>query len=119
MQNVANWSDSVDVVDTYLSAITILEIELGCQQIARRDKKQAKSLRRWFDDLLKVYESRVIAIDIKVALRAASLHVPAPKPDRDALIAASALEHGYHIVTRNVDDFVDCNVSLVNPWSKT
>lgn len=32
------------------------------------------------------------------------------------MIAATALEHGYTIVTRNVADFVNCGVPCVNPW---
>jgi predicted nucleic acid-binding protein len=51
-----------------------------------------------------------------VAIRCARLHVPDPRPERDALIAATALEHGLTVVTRNVADFEATGVGLVNPW---
>ncbi len=113
---VARWSDGTDLATTYLSAITILEIELGIQQVTRRDGQQGQSLRLWFDDVLHLYEARVIPFDTSVALVAAALHVPDPKPDRDAIIAASAKVHGFTVVTRNVADFASTGVALINPW---
>jgi toxin FitB len=50
-------------------------------------------------------------------MRCASLHVPDPKPERDALIAATALVHGMTVVTRNVADFLPMGVALFNPWT--
>jgi predicted nucleic acid-binding protein len=55
-------------------------------------------------------------MDDAVAIRCARLHVPDPRPERDALIAATALEHGLTVVTRNVADFEATGVGLVNPW---
>jgi len=52
-----------------------------------------------------------------VARRAARLHVPDKRGERDALIAASALIHGMTVVTRNITDFKPTGVSLLNPWS--
>jgi predicted nucleic acid-binding protein len=51
-----------------------------------------------------------------VALRCAALHVADPHPERDALIAATALVHGMTLVTRNVGDFEPMGVPLFNPW---
>jgi len=51
-----------------------------------------------------------------VALRCARLHVPDPRGERDALIAATALVHGMTVVTRNVADFRPMGVGLLNPW---
>jgi hypothetical protein len=51
-----------------------------------------------------------------VAQRCAGLHVPDPRADRDALIAATALIHGLTVVTRNVPDFEPMGVALLNPW---
>lgn len=56
------------------------------------------------------------------AVRAASLHVPKPAPDpapeRDALIAATALVHGLTVATRNTRDFTSTGVPVVNPWER-
>jgi toxin FitB len=49
-------------------------------------------------------------------MRCAKVHVPDPKPERDALIAATALIHGMTVVTRNVDDFKPTGVEILNPW---
>jgi predicted nucleic acid-binding protein len=45
------------------------------------------------------------------------LHVPDPRPFRDSMIAATAREHGFGVVTRNVGDFADAGVQLVNPFA--
>ena len=66
--------------------------------------------------VLPAFDGRILAIDTVVAQRCASLHVPDPCSDRDALIAATALVHGMTVVTRNVDDFASSGVAVLNPW---
>ncbi len=51
-----------------------------------------------------------------VAIRSAALHIPDPRSERDALIAATALVHGLMVVTRNIKDFDKTGVELLNPW---
>lgn len=114
---VAAWADCVEVSDLYLPAITILEIEAGALMLARRDVAQGAVLRAWIDDkLLPAFAGRMLAIDTAVAQRCARLHVPDPRAERDALIAATALVHRVCVVTRNVGDFQPMGVELVNPW---
>jgi predicted nucleic acid-binding protein len=60
--------------------------------------------------------ARILPIDAAVARRSAGLHVPSPRPARDALIAATALVHGLTVVTRNTRDFAPMGVPLLNPW---
>jgi predicted nucleic acid-binding protein len=50
------------------------------------------------------------------ARRGAKLHVPDPRPMRDALIAATALVHSMTVVTRNVRGFEPMGVEILNPW---
>jgi predicted nucleic acid-binding protein len=115
--NVAKWADSVDAASLYLSAITIMELETGVLQIERRDTKQGQVLRTWLDNyVLLEFTGRVLSVDTAVAQRCARLHVPDPRGERDALIAATALVHGMTVVTRNVDDFEPTGVPLLNPW---
>ena len=114
---VAAWARSVDHLQFYLSAITILEIEAGTLLLARRDVQQGLVLRTWIDEhVLPAFDDRVLAVDTVVAQRCAQLHVPDRRPERDALIAATALVHRLKLVTRNVADFEPMGVDLLNPW---
>lgn len=115
--NVAAWADALHPQDLFLSVITILEIEAGALMVARRDKAQGAILRAWIDNRVSTaFEGRVLPIDTKIAQRCASLHVPDPRGERDALIAATALVHRLRIATRNVADFKPMGVDLFNPW---
>lgn len=118
-KNVTAWAASVPTVSLYLSAITILELETGVLLAERRDPVQGALLRTWLTNhVLPAFAGRVLAIDTAVAQRCAGLHVPDPRADRDAIIAATALVHGMTVVTRNVADFAPTGVRLVNPWSE-
>ena len=116
-RNVIAWVSSVDAATLYVSAVTIMELELGILLIARRDARQGARLRTWMDDhVLPEFSDRTLPIDTAVALRCARLHVPDPRSTRDAFIAATALVHGMTVVTRNVADFYSTGVLLLNPW---
>jgi predicted nucleic acid-binding protein len=115
--NVAEWADGVDAIDLYVSAITILELETGILLKERRDPVQGALLRAWMENhVLPEFTGRVLPVDTEVARRCASLHVPDPRAERDALIAASALVHGMTVVTRNLADFEPMGVKPLNPW---
>ncbi len=116
-RNVVTWAGAIPAASFFLSAISILEIELGALQIARRDAAQGVVLRAWIDDqVIPRFEGRILAVDTAVAQRCARLHVPDPRAERDALIAATAMVHGLTVVTRNVADFEPIGVALLNPW---
>ena len=116
-RTVVAWAGANPAASFFLSAISILEIELGALLIARRDAAQGTVLRAWIDDqILPRFEARILAVDTAVAQRCARLHVPDPQAERDALIAATAMVHGLTVVTRNVADFESTGVALLNPW---
>lgn len=116
-RNVLAWSNSVPVSSLHLSAITVMELEMGILLVARRDPAQGTILRTWLDGhVLPAFLDRILPVDTSVARRCARLHVPDPSPDRDALIAATALVYGMIMVTRNVRDFAPTGVDIVNPW---
>ena len=115
--NVAAWAQSVDAADLFVSAITIMELELGVLSIERNDASQGALLRTWLDHhVLPEFSGRTLPVDTAVALRCARLHVPDKRGERDALIAATALVHGMTVVTRNAADFKPTGVALTNPW---
>lgn len=115
--NVKEWAEETDPELMFLSAVSILELEIGVLQVERKDKKQGQVLRKWLSKhVLPAFSERVLALDLAVAQRCASLHVPNPKSERDAMIAATAIEHRMTIVTRNLSDFKDSGVKIFNPW---
>lgn len=115
---VRRWAAQISPAAFYLSAISILELEIGVLLIERRDPAQGRLLRSWLENrVLPAFEERILPIDTAVARRCAVLHVPNPHGDRDALIAATALTHGMTVVTRNLADFKGTGAPLFNPWS--
>ena len=116
-RQVAAWAGSVPAESMFLSAVCILEMEMGAFLMERRDPRQGAVLRSWLADrVLPAFAGRILPVDTPVALRCAALHVPNPCSYRDSLIAATAMVHGMAVVTRNVSDFEATGVALLNPW---
>lgn len=116
-QKVLAWANNVSIASLFLSAITVLELETGTLLVERRDPAQGAMLRTWLNThVLPTFPDRILPVDTAVAQRCARLHVPDPRSDRDALIAATALVHGMIVVTRNIKDFIPTGVELLNPW---
>ena len=117
--NVVAWLSSVDATTFFISAITLMELELGILLMERRDISQGATLRAWMQNhVLPEFSGRTLPIDAAIAIQCARLHVPDPRPDRDSLIAATALVHGMTVITRNLADFEATGVRLFNPWDR-
>lgn len=117
--HAALWFAQIDVETTFVSAMTIFELERGVQQIERRDRAQGLVLRRWLDDqIMTTYERRTLPLSREVALICAGLHIPDPKSERDAWIAATAIEARLILVSRNVSDFDAMGIELLNPFDR-
>lgn len=116
--NVTAWASGVPYGSLFISAITVLELEMGALLVERRDTTQGAILREWLDKhVVPAFHHRILPIDVAVAQRCARLHVPDPRAERDALIAATALVHGMTVVTRNIGDFQSTGAPLLNPWN--
>lgn len=114
---VTAWNANTPAEVTYLSAISLLELEIGIARMERRDVRQGARLRRWLDEqVVPSFQDRILDIDRKVVRQCAQLHGPAPRPEYDALIAATALANGLTVVTRNTADFAPMGVAFLNPW---
>ncbi len=95
----------------------MLELERGALSIARRDAAQGTVLMRWIEKrVLPAFAGRIFPVDLPVARRPAGLHVPDPRPERDCLVAATALVHGLAVITRNRKDFEPMGVRVIDPW---
>jgi predicted nucleic acid-binding protein len=119
-KHVSAWSATVSPGTLFLSVVTILELETGVLLLERRDPAAGAVLRQWLDGhVLQAFAGRVLPFDETVAKQCAALHVPNQCAERDAIIAATALVHRMTVVTRNVADFRQTGVAIVNPWDAT
>ena len=114
---VMAWQAQVERAACFVSAITLMELDIGVLRLERRDARQGALLRTWLETRVwPEFAGRVLALDADVARCCARLHVPDPRAERDAIIAATALVHGMTVVTRNTADFAGLGVALLNPW---
>ena len=103
----------------YLSVMSVGEIRWGIEQVRERDLQQALTIERWLDGLSRSFQGRIIPITEAIAEEWGRMRKQRPFPVADALIAATAKVHGWSVVTRNVKDFADTGVTVINPfdWS--
>jgi toxin FitB len=114
---VMRWAEGVAGSDLYLSVITVQELEIGVLLAERRDPEKGKILRFWFEDrVIPAFRHRILPVNTQISRCSAKLHVPNPRPVRDAFIAATGLVYGMTVVTRNVRDFDPMKVAFINPW---
>jgi predicted nucleic acid-binding protein len=115
--SVRAWAAGVAAGQLYLSAISILELEKGVMLLERRTPPQGSALRTWLGATVRAFEGRILPFTGNTAALCAALHIPDPRPERDAMIAASALEHRMTLVTRNISDFAPMGLHLLDPFA--
>lgn len=104
--------------DLFLSAVSIGEIECGIACQRDRDAACADTLASWLDRLLHLYADRILAVDLDISRRWGRLSARLGHDGADILIAATALEHGLAVATRNVRHFEPTGVATINPFSR-
>lgn len=115
--NVATWASAHDPKSLFLSAITLLELEIGIRLTEQRDSAQGAIMRVWMATrVLPAFEGRILPIDGTVAICCAALHVTDHRNYRDAMIAATGINNDMAIVTGNVAAFKATGVRIINPW---
>ena len=111
------WLRAVDPAELFLSVVTIGEVAKGIAVRERTDPVAAAALGQWLTGLRHAYADRILPIDDSVATAWGQLMARRTLPVPDGLIAATARVHNLRVVTRNVADFADTGVDVVNPWA--
>jgi toxin FitB len=106
----------------FISVVTIHELQFGICHLPLGQRRS--ELAAAVDRLLATFDNAIIDLDRLIATRAGQLRADAQANGRvlhlaDALIAATALERGLHLATRNVSDFAGFGLTIVNPWEHT
>ncbi len=114
---VVAWIDNQRHEDCFLSVVSIGEIERGIVRKRATDTKFSLQLAGWLDQLLRLYSARLLPVDVGVSRRWGQLSAEIGHDGADLLIAATALEHGLTVVTRNLRHFTPTGVQTLNPWS--
>ena len=115
---VVAWFERQRTTDLFLSVISIGEIERGISKQRGTNPVFADSLAAWLDGVLAVYGERVLPFDMQAARRWGALTAVLGNESADLMIAATALERGLTVVTRNVSDFHPTGVAVLNPFSR-
>lgn len=119
MESVKNALETIDDNQLYISVITIGELSKGILLLP--NSKRKSDLQNWFNQIEKNYSTRILSIDTETASIWGEITANAQKDGfilgtADGLIAATAIRHGLHLMTRNIKDFDFTKVLTVNPW---
>jgi predicted nucleic acid-binding protein len=110
------WLRSISPDAVYLSSLTLGEIMRGVAMRRKTDPPTAERLGEWLDRLRRDHADRILPVTDRIALEWGRIAALRPRGDIDGLIAATAIVHDLILVTRNVRDFEDTRVALLNPW---
>ena len=120
--NVVAWFAARSTQSLFVSVLTLGEIRKGIETLGVEnvDAARRQALRDWLEvDLPMFFMGRILSVDLLVTERWGNLQARArrPLPAIDSLLAATALQHNLTLVTRNVRDFADLGLSVINPWA--
>ncbi len=115
---VVAWIGRQRPEDCFLSVVSIGEIERGIARKRTTDAGFGMQLAGWLDQLLRLYGDRLLPVDVGVARRWGQLSAELGHGGADLLIAATALERGLTVVTRNLRHFTPTGVATLNPWQE-
>ena len=110
------WLRSVDPSTLYLSVITLGEVMRGIALKRKSDHRAAAHLEESLRKLRHDHSGRILPITDQIAVEWGRIAAQRPRGDADGLIAATAIVHDLIVVTRNIGDFDDTGVSVINPW---
>ena len=116
--SVEAWYDSVPGSQLFLSVLTIGEIRMGVERMRRKDTAKAASLENWLTRLETAYGDHIVPVDTAFADTWARLSVPDTLPVIDGLLAATAYDRGWTLVTRNTKDVRHAGVRVLDPFKE-
>ena len=117
--SVVAWFEQQRTSDLFLSVVSIGEIERGIARQRASDPEFASALAAWLDRVLTLYSDRVVPFDLRSARRWGALSAIIGNDSADLMIAATALEHGLTVVTRNISDFEPTGVAVLDPFNRS
>lgn len=115
-QRVVDWVGRQRSSDLFLSVLTIGEIEKGISRQQRLNPVFAETLTQWLEDTMHHYADRILPVSVQIARRWGILSDQLGHSGADTLMAATAIEHGLVVVTRNVRHFESTGVEVVDPF---
>ena len=118
-KRVLEWLDAQDETKLFLSVLTIGEIRKGITRLESGRKKA--ELEKWLEKLRMRFSRRILPLSEKTSLVWGKMYGEFERkgivrPAFDSLLEATALEHDLIFVTRNVKNFHDSQVTILNPW---
>jgi predicted nucleic acid-binding protein len=116
--NVVAFVQSAPREGLFVSALTIGELRKGATLVARRNRIEGILTHEWIDEVEEAFGDRVLSVNAPIARRWGELAAMRSRPVIDTLLAATAIEHGLTLVTRNTRDLADTGVALMNPWQR-
>ena len=114
---VLQWFGRNTDSELWLSVLVVAELRRGVELLRRRDEVAAALLATWLESVVVDYGDRILPVTVEIAQRWGRLSVPDPLPWIDGMLAATALQHGLTLATRNVDDVRRTGVALANPFA--
>lgn len=114
-----SWLRSVDPLKVHLSVLTLGEIMRGIALKQKADPRAAGHLAEWLQKIRRDHGDRILPITGEIAIEWGRIAAMRPRGDIDGLIAATAIVHGLIVVTRNVSDFFDTGIAVIDPWGTT
>jgi toxin FitB len=115
--SLVTWLEGQRAADLFVSVISIGEIDRGIARQRARNPAFAAALAAWLDRVLSLYGERILAFDLQTARRWGLLSAALGNDSADLMIAATALQHGLTVVTRNVKDFEPAGVAVLDPFA--
>jgi toxin FitB len=116
---VVRWIKRQRTTDLFLSVVSVGEIERGIERQRAINPGFAEALAEWLDRVVILYGERILPFDLRAARRWGALSATLGNDSADLMIAATALENGFTVVTRSTSDFEPTGVPVLDPFSST